>query len=94
VVLVVIRSVHAEVLLLSDPPFGRWLSAMDSCVTMNAGVLEEKVNTITSQVAVIVKDIKHRDISSRLNRGTWKFSEKEAEVFAKRLAKCVDDNLM
>ncbi|KAJ7709148.1 hypothetical protein B0H16DRAFT_1703912 [Mycena metata] len=67
---------------------------MATCVTQNAGLVQEKVDTITSQVAVIVTGIKHKDIFPRLNRGAWKFSDKEAKFFAMQLAKCVDDNLI
>jgi hypothetical protein len=66
---------------------------MTTHVTENAGVVQHKVATITSQVAVIVTEIKHKDIFPRLHP-IWKFSKKEAEFFAQRLAECVDDNLM
>ncbi|KAJ7764890.1 hypothetical protein B0H16DRAFT_1454688 [Mycena metata] len=67
---------------------------MATCVAQNAGVVQEKVDTISSQVAVIIAGIKHKDIFPRLNRGAWKFSDKEAKSFATQLAKCVDENLM
>jgi hypothetical protein len=94
VVLVVIRAVHADILLLSRPPLELWVPAIATCVTENAGVLREKIDTITSQVAVIVMGIKNKDTFPRLNRGPWKFSLNEADTFATALAKCVDDNLM
>ena len=88
------RAVHADILLVSQPTLELWLSAIATCVTQNARVLQEKIDTITSQVAVIVMEIKNKDIFPWLNRGPWKFSKKEAEAFATVLAKCVDDNLM
>jgi hypothetical protein len=94
VVLLVIHAVHADILLLSLPTLELWLSAIATYVTQNAGVLRGKIDTITSQVAVIVMEIENKDISPRLTRGPWKFSGKEAEAFAKALARGVDDNLM
>ncbi|KAJ6597757.1 hypothetical protein DFH09DRAFT_84188 [Mycena vulgaris] len=94
-VLVVMRAVHPEVLLLPAAGPEQWTSAIVSFLRQHVNAVQEKAGTITPQVAVIVREIKHKNILSLLNiSGAWKFSQKEAEVFAKQLAKCVDDNLM
>ncbi|KAJ6602024.1 hypothetical protein DFH09DRAFT_1069567 [Mycena vulgaris] len=76
-VLVVMRSVHADVLLLPDAGFENWISTIDSFLGHHDGVVHEKFATISSQVAVIVGEIKDRNTTSRL---AWKFSNEEAHT--------------
>ena len=57
-------------------------------------LVQDKVCTISAQVEAIVGEIKDRNIISKKLARKWKFSEDEAAMFARKLNKCVQDNLM
>ncbi|KAJ6565783.1 hypothetical protein DFH09DRAFT_1081441 [Mycena vulgaris] len=87
------HAVHAEVLLLPEISCENWISAIGSFLAHHGDIVQEKFGMISSQVAVIVGEIKHRNMTSRLNiLGAWKFSSEEAHDFKKPESAHNDDN--
>ncbi|KAJ7118168.1 hypothetical protein C8R44DRAFT_790354, partial [Mycena epipterygia] len=91
-VLAVMHAVQTEVTTTSS----HWIPAIKSFLEHHAGPVQEKLLSIHSQIAVIVEEIeKSRNILTQLKRaGAWRFLLQEAEVFAKQLAQCVEENLL
>jgi len=93
--MVLIHAVHTQVLSSISPIQPNWSSAISSFLENHQKLVQEKVCILTSQVAAIVGEIKDRNILTKYKIiTTWKFSDKEAEMFAVKFSKCVDDNLM
>ncbi|KAJ7104812.1 hypothetical protein C8R44DRAFT_807119 [Mycena epipterygia] len=91
-VLVVMHAVQTEVTTTSS----YWITAIKSFLEHHAGPVQEKFLSIHSQIAVIMEEIKKsRNILTRIRHASvWRFSLQEAEVFAKQLAQCVEENLL
>ncbi|KAJ7118190.1 hypothetical protein C8R44DRAFT_923383 [Mycena epipterygia] len=89
-VLAVMHAVQTEVTTTSS----HWIPAIKSFLEHHAGPVQEKFLLIHSQIAVIVEEIeKSRKILTQpKHAGAWRFSLQQAEVFAKRLAQCVEEN--
>ncbi|KAJ6569253.1 hypothetical protein B0H19DRAFT_1256901 [Mycena capillaripes] len=96
VMIVVFHAVHASILTLVSPTIKDWTQSMATFIEDNKVPLHEKVNTITTQVAAIVGEMKYRKIIPRLNLRhlLWKFSDMEATIFATELSQSVKGNLM
>jgi hypothetical protein len=94
--MVVLHAVHTGVLTLQSPTITDWTETVVSFIEDNKLPLQEKVNTITAQVAAIVRQMKHRDIIPQLNPQylPWKFSDIEATIFATELFQSIEANLM
>ncbi|KAJ6530096.1 hypothetical protein B0H19DRAFT_1273766 [Mycena capillaripes] len=96
VMMVVLHAVRTGILTTVYPNIPDWLQAIASFIEDNQVCLQEKANTITAQVAVIVGEMKHRNIIPPLNllHLPWKFSEMEAKIFATELSQSIEANLM
>ncbi|KAJ7765641.1 hypothetical protein B0H16DRAFT_1523818 [Mycena metata] len=96
-VMVLIHAVHAEILLSVYTTPADWILAIDAFLEHHKDHLQEKADTIGSQVAPIVAEIENRSIipePKTIGPNTWHFSSQEAYVFAERLTECVKANLM
>ncbi|KAJ7118162.1 hypothetical protein C8R44DRAFT_738111 [Mycena epipterygia] len=91
-VLAVMHAVQTKVITTPS----NWITPIQSFLEHHAGPVQEKILLIHSQIAVIVEEIeKSRNMLSRLKHASaWSFSLQEAEVFAKQLAQCVEENLL
>ncbi|KAF8064233.1 hypothetical protein FPV67DRAFT_210305 [Lyophyllum atratum] len=69
-----------------------WILAISSFLTEHHDLVQTKVPTIRAQVEGIVKEIKNHKVANRLGR--WRFSDKEAEIFAGKFLGCVESNLL
>ncbi|KAJ7429834.1 hypothetical protein B0H11DRAFT_2264835 [Mycena galericulata] len=96
VILVLQQAVHSQVLASKAfPKPADWLSAMSSFLQNHGGPVQEMVHKISLQMAGVVDEMKHKDIISRLNiGGAWKFSDKEADIFAKKLVQCIEAHVI
>ena len=96
VVIVLIHAVHTQVLLSNTPPtLPNWVSAISPYLENHQKLVQEKVFILTSKVAAIVGEIKDMNILTKYKIiTTWKFSHEQAQMFAVKLSKCVNDNLM
>ncbi|KAJ7250567.1 hypothetical protein C8J57DRAFT_1520979 [Mycena rebaudengoi] len=96
VMMVVFHAVHTGILTLPSPTPINWIETVASFIEDNKAPLHEKVNTINAQVAAIVGEMKHKNIVPRLNLRhlPWKFSDKEATIFATELSQSIEANLM
>ena len=93
--MVLMHAVHTQVLPSNTPTLPNWVSAISSFLENHQKLVQEKVCILTSQVAAIVGEIKDMNILTKYKIiTTWKFSHEEAQMFAVKLSKCVDDNLM
>jgi len=90
-----VHKVHIDVLPSSMSKKLNWTSAISCFLEDHQDLVQDKVHTLTPQVMVIVEEIQNRNIITKLKiTSAWKFSEEEAEVFAEKLNKCVEDNLI
>ena len=82
--------------VISSTQGGRsdWISAISDIVMVNENLVQDKVCTISAQVEAIIGEIKDRNITSKKLARKWRFSAHEAELFAQKLNKCVQDNLI
>ena len=93
--MVLIHAVHTQVLPSNTPTLPNWVSAISPFLENHQKLVQEKVCILTSQVAAIVGEIKDMNILTKYKIiTTWKFSDEEARMFAVKLSKCVNDNLM
>ena len=72
-----------------------WISAICCFLIDHHDIVQGKVCTIRAKVANIVGEIEDRNVITKwvtINR--WKFSDKEADIFASKLIQCVQSNLM
>ncbi|KAJ6619224.1 hypothetical protein B0H10DRAFT_2027227, partial [Mycena sp. CBHHK59/15] len=94
-VLVLMRAVHTQVLSSTINRLPHWISAISFFLEHHHDLVQDKVRTISSQVAAIVGEIKNRNTISQVKIvSAWKFSdEEEANKFAAKLSRCVEDNL-
>jgi len=92
--MVLLHAVHTQLLSSIATPLG-WVSAISAFLKNHQKLVQEKVCILTSQVASIVGEIKDMNILTKYKIITmWKFSHEEAHMFAVKLSKCVNDNLM
>ncbi|KAJ7217463.1 hypothetical protein C8J57DRAFT_1395739 [Mycena rebaudengoi] len=94
VMMVVFHAVHTGILTLPSPTRTDWMETVASFIKDNRMPLYEKVNTITPQVAAIVGEMKHRNIILNRLHLLWRFSDKEATIFATELSQLIEANLM
>jgi hypothetical protein len=66
-----------------------WTSAIFSFLEVHHGGVQEKVANIGGQVAAVVSQVEDRKIVRK-----WRFSREEAAMFAEKLNKCVQDNVI
>jgi hypothetical protein len=93
--MVLMHGVVQEVLSSTRNRLSDWISAISQIIVVHDGLVQGKVHTITTQVKAIVREIKERHIIRKLKLASkWKFSADEAAMFATKLNKCVQDNLM
>jgi len=93
--MVLMHGVTSEVLSSTSFNQADWISAISHLIVVRDDLVQDKVCTISAQVEVIIKEIKGRNIISKLKLASkWTFSRDEADMFAKMLNKCVQDNLM
>ena len=89
------HAVVKEVLSSSSTDQPDWILAISHFLASHGDLVQTKVHTVSTQVEVIVTDIKNRNIIRKLELiNIWKFSSEEAIIFAEKLNKCVEDNLM
>jgi len=94
-VMVLMHAVMREVLSSTSGSKSDWISAISHIVVVHDDLVQHKVRTISVQVEAIVREMKDRNIITKLKLASkWKFSQEEAHMFARRLNKCVKDNLM
>jgi hypothetical protein len=96
VMMVVFHAVQPGVLTLVSSTAKDWIQTVASFIEDNKVPLHEKANTITAQVAVIVEEMKHRNIIAWLNLRhlPWEFPDMEATIFATELSQSIVANLM
>jgi len=93
VVMILVHKVHIDA--SSMPKKLNWTSAISCFLEDHQDLVQDKVHALTPQVMVIVEEIQNRNFITKLKiTSAWKFSEEEAEVFAEKLNKCVEDNLI
>ncbi|KAJ7264104.1 hypothetical protein B0H12DRAFT_1102861 [Mycena haematopus] len=92
VMMVVLHAVHAGVLTSVDTSPTNWAQTVASFIEDNQVPLQEKVNTVSAQVAVIVVEMQHRRLN--LLHRPWNFSDRESLKFATDLSKLIKTNLM
>ncbi|KAJ7801252.1 hypothetical protein B0H14DRAFT_2896581 [Mycena olivaceomarginata] len=94
--MVVFHAVQPGVLALASPSPKDWRQTVASFIEHNKVPLQEKANTITTQVAAVVGAMKHRNIIPQLNPQhlPWEFSDEEATIFATELSQFIVANLM
>ncbi|KIJ34031.1 hypothetical protein M422DRAFT_35305 [Sphaerobolus stellatus SS14] len=91
--MICIHAVSQDILSTSAPTLNTWLSAISLVVQEN--LIKDKICIIIAQVEAIFNEIINRNIATKLNiANRRKLSEKDAEIFAKKLMKCVEDNLL
>jgi len=89
------HAVVREVLSSTHSSKSDWISAISHVVVVHDDLVQDKVRTISAQVEGIVREIKDRNIITKLKLASkWKFSREEADMFAGKLNNCVEDNLM
>jgi hypothetical protein len=89
------RGVAREVLSSTSSSQSDWISAISHIIVIHDDLVQHKVRTISAQVEAIVREIKDRNIISKLKLASrWRFSHDEAYMFGEKLNKCVEDNLM
>ncbi|KAJ7438516.1 hypothetical protein B0H11DRAFT_2293799 [Mycena galericulata] len=93
-VLALQQAVHSRVLASKNAPTSEyWVSAISSFLKAHDKHIQEWVHNISLQIGAIVDEMKHKDIISQLNIGrAWRFSEKNAQIFAKKLEQCIEAN--
>jgi len=93
--MVLMHGVMREVLSSSSCSREDWISAISHLIAVRHDLVQDKVCTISAQVGVIVKEMTGRNIILKLKLARkWTFSRDEADMFARKLNKCVEDNLM
>ncbi|KAJ7902632.1 hypothetical protein B0H14DRAFT_2666885 [Mycena olivaceomarginata] len=94
--MVIFHAVQPGVLTLASPTAKNWIPVVASFIEYNKVPLHKKANTITAQVAVIVGEMKHRNIIPQLNllHLPWKFRDREATILATELSQSIVANLM
>jgi hypothetical protein len=72
------------------------MQTVASFIEDNKVPLHEKANTIATQVAAIVEEMKHRNIIPELDLRDlpWEFPDKEATIFATELSQSILANLI
>ncbi|KAJ7511951.1 hypothetical protein B0H11DRAFT_1899446 [Mycena galericulata] len=95
-ILVLQQAVHSQVLVSKVFPTPEdWASAMRSFLQDHGHPVQQMVQKIGWHLAGIVDEIEHKYIVSRLNiSGAWKFSDKEADIFAKKLVQCIEAHVI
>ncbi|KAJ7511968.1 hypothetical protein B0H11DRAFT_1953721 [Mycena galericulata] len=95
-ILVLQQAVHPQVLASNIFPTPEdWFSAMSPFLQDHGGPVRDLVPKISLQMAGIVDEMKDKGIVSRLNIGlAWRFSNKEAELFAEKLAQCIEAHVI
>ncbi|KAJ7018973.1 hypothetical protein C8F04DRAFT_1276832 [Mycena alexandri] len=95
-ILVLQQAVHSQVLASNVSPSPEdWASAMSPFLQDHDGPVQEMIPKISLQMAGIVDEMNHKDITSRLNiGGAWKFSDEEADIFAKKLVQCIEAHVI
>ncbi|KAJ7480369.1 hypothetical protein B0H11DRAFT_1247700 [Mycena galericulata] len=90
------QAVHSQVLASKvSPSLRKWESAIHSFLKDHDEHIQEWVHNISLHIEGIVGEMKHKDIVSRLNIGrAWRFSDKEAEIFAKKLEQCIEAHVI
>ncbi|KIJ29968.1 hypothetical protein M422DRAFT_36746 [Sphaerobolus stellatus SS14] len=92
-IMLCIHAVSQDILSTSAPTLNTWLLAIS--LVVQKILIKDKIFIISAQVEAIISEIMNRNIATKLNiANRWKFSEEEAEIFAKKLMKCVEDNLL
>ncbi|KIJ39331.1 hypothetical protein M422DRAFT_32785 [Sphaerobolus stellatus SS14] len=92
-IMICIHAVSQDILSTSAPTLNTWLSAIS--LVVQKSLIKDKIHIIRAQVEVIISEIMIRDIVHKPNIAyMWQFSEEEAEIFAEKLMKCVEDNLL
>jgi hypothetical protein len=94
--IVVFHAVQPAVLTLASSTAKDWLQTVASFMEDNKVPMHEKANTIAAQVEALIGAMKHRNIIPQLNPRhlPWKFSDKEATIFATELSQFIVANLM
>ncbi|KAJ7721916.1 hypothetical protein B0H14DRAFT_3006869, partial [Mycena olivaceomarginata] len=94
--MVVFHAVQPGVLTLVSPTAKDWIQTVASFIEDNKVPLNEKANTITTQVEALIGAMKHRNIIPQLNPRhlPWKFSDDEATIFATELSQFIVANPM
>ncbi|KIJ34224.1 hypothetical protein M422DRAFT_35184 [Sphaerobolus stellatus SS14] len=92
-IMICIHAVSQDVLSTSAPTLNTWLSAIS--LVVQKSLIMDKICIISAQVEAIISEIMIGNITPKLNiANRWNFSEEEADIFAKKLMKCVEDNLL
>jgi hypothetical protein len=90
--MVLVHAVSTKVLSGPSSNMKNWISAISQVHVDHRDIVQDKVCVIGGEVAVIVGEVEKRNIIRKWRM--WKFSDKEAEMFASKLNKCVKDNLI
>jgi hypothetical protein len=88
VVMVLVHAVQRNVLFNPSSNASDWVSGITHTLAIHPNI-GQVVHVIGTEVAVIVEEIESRRIFRK-----WKFSDKDAAMFAHKLNQCVEDNLM
>ncbi|KDR72890.1 hypothetical protein GALMADRAFT_739981 [Galerina marginata CBS 339.88] len=93
--MLLMHAVQKQAMTSAPPNATTWSGHISSFLEHQQALVKEKISTLIPQVAKITQDIyDHRTFLTKAILPTFRLSDKEANIFAVKLAQCINDNLI